>query len=305
MFRKYKREKGFTKKKVFNRIGLAAQFPFPPFFLRRSSEAAQANLPVRRLHPRDEAARWRCRGHPMPPPSPRWMPPPSPAYKYPNATAGKALAATPPFFSLSRAPANPSPSRYHGRRLTPPFRAAPSSSEVPSSSASSLGASPLKESSRSDWDHRHRRRFSPQPPRASPLIPPPPASLRPRRPRRCLPGEALVLLDPSPSISHTVSPSTAGHRRRLGAGRAGPLPQPTWPAWLPAWRPGPPVSDRGSNDPCAKSSLQLFLFLGEFQKSVESCKKHRKLSVCQKNANDLSKCLEKWDLHFGIKIMHC
>jgi hypothetical protein len=49
----------------------------------------------------------------------------------------------------------------------------------------------------------------------------------------------------------------------------------------------------GQVDPGAKSSLQLFLFPGEFQKSIESCKNYRKLSVCQKNANDLSKCSEK------------
>jgi hypothetical protein len=36
----------------------------------------------------------------------------------------------------------------------------------------------------------------------------------------------------------------------------------------------------------------------------EICKMHRIFPVCQKNVYDLSKCSEKWDLHFGIKIMH-
>jgi hypothetical protein len=96
----------------------------------------------------------------------------------------------------------------------------------------------------------------------------------------------------------------ADRRRHLGAGRAGPLPQPTWPAWLPAWRPGPP-----SQRPWVKLTLvqkvpaNLFYFQ-EIQKNTTTCKMHIYLFVGQKNVYDLSNCLEKHALNFYIKIMH-
>jgi hypothetical protein len=59
----------------------------------------------------------------------------------------------------------------------------------------------------------------------------------------------------------------------------------------------------GHFDPVQNVPVNYF-YIQEFQKSVKPCTIHRKLSVCQKNANDLSKCSEKLDLHFGIKIKH-
>jgi hypothetical protein len=65
-------EKTFGKKEPFLILGhFLAQLSFSPWPLPsfRSPKAgpalAQAHLPVRHLCPREEAARWRCRGHPM------------------------------------------------------------------------------------------------------------------------------------------------------------------------------------------------------------------------------------------------
>jgi hypothetical protein len=59
----------------------------------------------------------------------------------------------------------------------------------------------------------------------------------------------------------------------------------------------------GRSDPGEKSSCAVNYFQ-KFQTLVQTCKMHILFSVCQKNTHDISKCSEKWDLHFSIKIMH-
>jgi hypothetical protein len=123
----------------------------------------------------------------------------------------------------------------HGRRLAPPFRASPCSSEVLRRSPPPSSTSPFKESSRGGQNRRHhcgylagnellRRRNSSTS-----------AILRPRRPPRWVPGELLVLLDPSPfrlprhsSVPGRPSPVTGSR-----SGWATPLPtRPVCPAYV-------------------------------------------------------------------------
>jgi hypothetical protein len=117
----------------------------------------------------------------------------------------------------------------HGRCLPPPLDTAPSSTNEPRRSATlpprprNRAAMPrvtaaIAVSSADIRGCRHR--------------------LRRRRPvssQASTTGETPVssrsghTLHPSPS--RAIAPPSAGRRRRLGAGRAGPLPQPTWSAW--------------------------------------------------------------------------
>jgi hypothetical protein len=66
-----------------------------------------------------------------------------------------------------------------------------------------------------------------------------------------------------------------------------------------------PLSASEGQNALGENVYAGFSLTREFQKSMQTCKIYRKLSVCQKIANDLSKCSKQDDLHFSDKIMHC
>jgi hypothetical protein len=70
------------------------------------------------------------------------------------------------------------------------------------------------------------------------------------------------------------------------------------------WAMGPSRQWPGSIDPVCKKLLQVYFRVQKFQKNVRTCKNHRKLSACQKNAYDIPKCSEKHALPVCVKIMH-
>jgi hypothetical protein len=168
-------------------------------------------------------------------------------------------------FSLPRMLAETELSR-HGRHLAPPFRAPPCCPDVLRRSASPSSVSPLKELQPLARNRRRRRRFlagnRPSPPPNSS----PPAILRPGRPPRRFPGEALVRLDPFPSplsrrsARHGWPPVVPGSRSGW------PCPADLVNPGQPRWPGAPPVSLYGSFDPGYKELLQVFFASRNFRK---------------------------------------
>jgi hypothetical protein len=220
----------------------------------------------------------------MPPPSSRCSPPSFVSYKSPCAAAENP---SPPLLSTSFSPwlspvSRPNPSD-HGRRRAPLLEAASSITELAWSSASPPSFFSPEESAAGASNRRRRCRFACRYRAPPPLIAPPAVLLRLNRAHRRPSGELLVFVDPSPALPRA---------RRIAV-------VCVWPAyWLsgqlarslltcPAW-PYRSVTV-GQQTPGTKISCSLF----QFQKIIETCKIHRIFHVCQKNANDLSKCSEK------------
>jgi hypothetical protein len=115
------------------------------------------------------------------------------------------------------------------RRLAPPFRTPPCSSEVLRRSASPSSISPPKELSRRARSRRHRRGFLAGPELVAAHNSSPPPLLRASRPHRNNQGEPPVrqdpfsLLLPRHSARHGRPPAVPGSRS------AWAVAQPTWP----------------------------------------------------------------------------
>jgi hypothetical protein len=143
-------------------------------------------------------------------------------------------------------------------------------------------------------------------PRSPSQNPPPPALLRPRRPLQCLPGEALVLLDPSPSLFPRRL-AVHGRPSPVSGSRSGWASAPADLASVAARvEAGAPQSVTvGHSEPVQEVSMRFILIPENLLQMFETCRIHRILSVRQKNTNDLSKCLEKCNLQVYVKFMHC
>jgi hypothetical protein len=126
------------------------------------------------------------------------------------------------------------------RRLAPPFCAPPYSSEELRRSTSPPTTFPSNELSRGGQSRRHHRGFlagngALRRPNSSPL-----ALLWPSRHHPRAPGEALILVDPSPlRFSHrSTDPGRPSPVTESRSGRA--MPQPTWSTWPANVATGPP-----------------------------------------------------------------
>jgi hypothetical protein len=178
--------------------------------------------------------------------------------------------------------------------LTPLFRASPASAGMPRSSAAPPSSNPSTESIRVGRSRRRHCHFLYSQPSSAASNSSPPAILRPSRPRRHLPGEAMVRQDPSPlpfprcSAARGWSPPAPGSR-------SGWVFDPVRPASVASLRGlWPPQSaSAGQKAPGTKSHAECFYFSEKLLQEFKTCKIYRKLSVYRKNANDLSKCSEK------------
>jgi hypothetical protein len=155
---------------------------------------------------------------------------------------------------------------------------------------------------------RSRRRFAgflAGEPSSPPPNSPPPAILRSIHPRRSAPGESPVRPDPSSCLPARRSAAPGRSLPVPGSRSVWPLPsrpdqrgKPTWPRAL--WSVA-----LGQTDPGAKSPPHVFHFLEKLLQGSKTCKMHRKISICQKNAYDIPKCSEKYALHVYVKFIHC
>jgi hypothetical protein len=160
-----------------------------------------------------------------------------------------------PSSSLRAPDRNPS----FSRRSPSPFRASPASAGMPKSSASPPVASLPKESSPRASSRGRRRHFPRRYPSSAASNSPPTALLRPSRHHPRAPGEALILVDPSP-LRFSRRSAVPGRPSPVTGSRSGwALPQPTRLAWPPTWSLGPLWSaGLGQNDHGTKKFLQPF-----------------------------------------------